>query len=77
MCACCIVYIKYASVTHVLFHVILVAIYSAPSGELNTLFQGQVGGVTQVLFSTDGLYLFSGGRKVICSDILCVCEGGG
>ncbi|EDO39943.1 predicted protein, partial [Nematostella vectensis] len=49
-----------------------VGIYSDSDGELLCLLQGQVGGVTHVLFSPDGSKLYSGGRKdeeILCWDI--------
>lgn len=41
-----------------------VGIYSEPAGEAAFLLDGQTGGVTHLLFSSDGTRLISGGRKV-------------
>ena len=41
-----------------------VGLYSESTGEMICLLQGQLGGVTHVLFSPDGTKLYSGGRKV-------------
>ena len=43
---------------------ITVAVYTEPRGDMEFMFQGQVGGVTHVAFSPDGTRLYSGGRKV-------------
>ncbi|XP_042412338.1 telomerase Cajal body protein 1-like isoform X2 [Zingiber officinale] len=48
------------------------AIYSEDNMELLYVLHGQLGGVTQVLFSKDGYYLYTGGRKdpyILCWDI--------
>ncbi|KMZ65087.1 putative WD-repeat protein [Zostera marina] len=48
------------------------AIYSEDNMELLFVLHGQIGGVTQVQFSKDGNYLYSGGRKdpyIFCWDI--------
>ncbi|XP_077254008.1 transducin/WD40 repeat-like superfamily protein [Tasmannia lanceolata] len=48
------------------------AIYAEENMELLYILHGQVGGVTQVLFSKDGNYLYTGGRKdpyILCWDI--------
>lgn len=50
----------------------MIGIYSEPEGALLFILKGHSGGVTQVKFSTDGLYLFSGGRKdpeILCWDM--------
>lgn len=41
------------------------AIYCEHTLTAQMMFEGQVGGVTHLLFSNDGYYLFAGGRKVI------------
>ncbi|KAG9454328.1 hypothetical protein H6P81_007232 [Aristolochia fimbriata] len=49
-----------------------VAIYSEANTELLFVLYGQTGGVTHVLFSKDGNYLYTGGRKdpyILCWDI--------
>ena len=49
-----------------------VGLYAAPKGNLLYNLQGQRGGITQVLWSRDGNYLFSGGRKdreILCWDV--------
>ncbi|KAK7475492.1 hypothetical protein BaRGS_00033248 [Batillaria attramentaria] len=40
-----------------------VALYSAPGGDMSSVFRGQQGGVTHMMFSSDGLRLYAGGRK--------------
>ncbi|XP_068639454.1 uncharacterized protein [Aristolochia californica] len=48
------------------------AIYSEANMELLYVLHGQTGGVTHVLFSKDGNYLYTGGRKdpyILCWDI--------
>ncbi|KAF3784705.1 Telomerase Cajal body protein 1 [Nymphaea thermarum] len=48
------------------------AIYAENTMELLYLLHGQLGGVTQVLFSKDGNYLYTGGRKdpyILCWDV--------
>ncbi|XP_020521143.1 telomerase Cajal body protein 1 isoform X2 [Amborella trichopoda] len=48
------------------------AIYVEDNMELLYLLHGQVGGVTQVQFSKDGNYLYTGGRKdpyILCWDV--------
>ncbi|CAL9079622.1 unnamed protein product [Musa textilis] len=50
----------------------MTAIYSEDNMELLYVLHGQLGGVTQVLFSKDGNYLYTGGRKdpyILCWDI--------
>ncbi|XP_013421157.1 telomerase Cajal body protein 1 [Lingula anatina] len=58
-----------------------VGVYETENGRLLYLFQGQVGGVTHIQFSSDGSKLFTGGRKdpeILCWDmrnpgaVLCV-----
>ncbi|GMH37475.1 hypothetical protein BSKO_05348 [Bryopsis sp. KO-2023] len=49
-----------------------VGMYASDDGELLALLEGHTGGVTQVKFSVDGNYLYSGARKdsqLICWDI--------
>lgn len=49
-----------------------VGLYAAPKGNLLYNLQGQRGGITQVLWSRDGNYLFVGGRKdreILCWDV--------
>jgi WD40 repeat protein len=49
-----------------------VGLYAAPKGNLLYNLQGQRGGITQVQWSRDGNYLFSGGRKdreILCWDV--------
>ncbi|KAK3749961.1 hypothetical protein QZH41_013858, partial [Actinostola sp. cb2023] len=49
-----------------------VGVYSGTDGELLCLLQGQVGGVTQVMFSPDATKLYSGGRmdnEILCWDL--------
>lgn len=46
-----------------------IGIYSEPSGQLECVLEGQKNGITQLQFSPDGRYLYSGGRKD--PDILC------
>eukprot|EP00281_Chroomonas_sp_CCMP1168_P002055 CAMPEP_0206266098 /NCGR_PEP_ID=MMETSP0047_2-20121206/30379_1 /ASSEMBLY_ACC=CAM_ASM_000192 /TAXON_ID=195065 /ORGANISM="Chroomonas mesostigmatica_cf, Strain CCMP1168" /LENGTH=446 /DNA_ID=CAMNT_0053694101 /DNA_START=120 /DNA_END=1460 /DNA_ORIENTATION=+ len=49
-----------------------VALYDARSGKLLYNMQGQRGGVTQVTWSPEGCYLYSGGRKddeILCWDV--------
>ena len=48
---------------HVMWH-FSVAIYDVTKGAMTAMFEGQSGGVTHVVFSKDGNYLFAGGRKV-------------
>lgn len=51
---------------------IFLGIYLEPDGELQCLLKGHFGGVTQLIFSSDGLRLYSGGRKdpeILCWDI--------
>ena len=43
---------------------VAVAVYSEPDGSMLCMFQGQLGGVTHLMFSPDGTRLYSGGRKV-------------
>lgn len=48
------------------------AVYAEDNMELLYVLHGQVGGVTQVLFSKDGNYIYTGGRKdpyILCWDI--------
>ncbi|XP_024377425.1 uncharacterized protein [Physcomitrium patens] len=48
------------------------ALYSEHNAELLFVLHGQEGGVTQVLFSKDGNYLYTGGRKdpnILCWDV--------
>ncbi|CAN6457758.1 unnamed protein product [Victoria cruziana] len=48
------------------------ALYAEDTMELLYLLHGQLGGVTQVLFSKDGNYLYTGGRKdpyILCWDV--------
>ncbi|KAL6012069.1 hypothetical protein ACLOJK_002544 [Asimina triloba] len=48
------------------------AIYSEDTMELLYVLHGQLGGVTHVLFSKDGNYLYTGGRKdpyILCWDV--------
>ncbi|XP_076453648.1 telomerase Cajal body protein 1-like [Babylonia areolata] len=40
-----------------------VAIYDIPNGAMNLAFEGQPGGITHIVFSKDGNYVFAGGRK--------------
>jgi WD40 repeat protein len=52
-------------------------LYSEADGECFLSLAGQVGGVTQVQFSPDGRYLYTGGRKdpfIFCWDIRNTCE---
>ena len=49
-----------------------VALYSEPAGSMVCMFEGQHGGVTQVMFSPDGTKLYSGGRKVNCNTCIIV-----
>lgn len=44
--------------------IFLVGIYCEQKGSLLTLLEGHQGGVTHLLFSPDGLKLYSGARKV-------------
>ncbi|XP_023209899.1 telomerase Cajal body protein 1-like [Centruroides sculpturatus] len=49
-----------------------IGIYSAQELDLLFLLSGQMGGVTHLIFSSDGIKLFSGGRKdceILCWDI--------
>jgi len=49
-----------------------IGLYAAPKGNLLYNLQGQRGGITQVQWSRDGNYLFSGGRKdreILCWDV--------
>lgn len=46
-----------------------VAVYNDP-GEMVCMFEGQQGGVTQLMFSPDGSKLYSGGRKVRITKLL-------
>lgn len=39
-------------------------VYCEPKGDIMCLVEGQVGGVTHIMFSPDGNKLYSGGRKV-------------
>ena len=41
-----------------------VGVYSIDSGELLFLVKGHSGGITHLVFSANGNYLYSGGRKV-------------
>ena len=41
-----------------------VGIYSLDSGEMQFLVKGHSGGITHLVFSANGNYLYSGGRKV-------------
>lgn len=48
------------------------AVYAEDNMELLYVLHGQLGGVTQVLFSKDGNYIYTGGRKdpyILCWDI--------
>lgn len=48
------------------------ALYAEENAELLFVLHGQEGGVTQVLFSRDGNYLYTGGRKdpyILCWDV--------
>ncbi|XP_020242018.1 telomerase Cajal body protein 1 [Asparagus officinalis] len=50
----------------------MTAVYAEVNMELLYVLHGQVGGVTQVLFSKDGNYIYTGGRKdpyILCWDI--------
>lgn len=47
-------------------------LYGEPEGDLLFVLHGHTGGVTQIRFSQDGHYLFSGGRmdpEILCWDI--------
>jgi WD40 repeat protein len=49
-----------------------VGLYAAPKGNLLYNLQAQRGGITQILWSRDGNYLFAGGRKdreILCWDV--------
>lgn len=49
-----------------------IAVYAEPTGNQLFRIEGQVGGVTHLVFSKDGLKLFSGGRKdpdIVCWDM--------
>ncbi|KAL0281532.1 UNVERIFIED_CONTAM: hypothetical protein PYX00_002490 [Menopon gallinae] len=49
-----------------------IGIYTEPKGELQCLMKGHTGGITEMKFSSDGVQLYSGGRKdseIICWDL--------
>ncbi|XP_038050304.1 telomerase Cajal body protein 1-like [Patiria miniata] len=49
-----------------------IGLYTEPSGSMVCMVQGQVGGVTHLMFSPDGNRLYSGGRKdpeIVCWDM--------
>ncbi|KAK6633411.1 hypothetical protein RUM44_004013 [Polyplax serrata] len=49
-----------------------IGLYGEPEGDLLFVLHGHTGGVTQIRFSQDGHYLFSGGRmdpEILCWDI--------
>ena len=47
-----------------MFHYFVVGLYATNFDEPIFLLKGQHGGITQLKFTTDGFFLFAGGRKV-------------
>lgn len=62
---------KYSRICVILFHwlkmagvLFLVGLYASNDDEPICLLRGHKGGITELKFTTDGFYLFSGARKV-------------